>query len=296
MTHKDEPGTKRQRLVVSDPIGVYGIECPTSSASVAQTTVFSAPLFNISKFPAQLMGLGRHEALLALKFCPSVFKMCLEGYPGPERLMEWYLRGDEMKEAPVRGGDIPPTITTPKQQFEEVERPSSLASVLKDWEQGSPASGARRRRGGDPPHTTSQASLNPPVKPKEEAPGSPSRATKPARQLRYGFKGNSSSSGSGESSSERSRDSGNSGDAGGEAPVGGVSGIEPGTHGCEVRRWEYKNLANEVEWLRERLVVLETKDVKRDEDEMARDKALTSTFKAVKSDVKKLRQRPQGGC
>ena len=64
MTHKDEPGTKRQCLKVSNSFGVYGIECPTSSASVIQTTVFLAPLFKISKFPAQLRGMGRHKVIL----------------------------------------------------------------------------------------------------------------------------------------------------------------------------------------------------------------------------------------
>ena len=40
-----------------------------------------------------------------------------------------------------QGGDIPPTITTPKQQVEEVERPSGLASVLKDGDPGASSLG-----------------------------------------------------------------------------------------------------------------------------------------------------------
>ncbi len=60
MMHKDEPGNRRRRLKIDNPIGVYGIECPTSSVAVAQTTVFSAPIFKISKFPARLRGMGRH--------------------------------------------------------------------------------------------------------------------------------------------------------------------------------------------------------------------------------------------
>ena len=95
--------------------------------------------------------------------------------------------------------------------------------------------------------------------------------------------------------SERSRESCDSGDSGGGDAWGGVRNINPGTHGCEVRHREYNGLAKEVDWLRERLVVLENENIKRDKDEVVRDNALRSTFKAVKSDVKKLRQCPQGG-
>ena len=40
---------------------------------------------------------------------------------------------------------------------------------------------------------------------------------------------------------------------------------------------------------------LENKQAKREEDDVPRDETTRLNFKAVKSDVKKLRQRPQGG-
>ena len=98
---------------------------------MAQTSVFSHPLFKISQFPPELRGLARHELLLTLRARPATFKVVVDGYPGHEKLMEWYqcsVGKEEAKAKDIKSKGEPHE----PQPLREVVTPSGLESVVKD--------------------------------------------------------------------------------------------------------------------------------------------------------------------
>ena len=162
----DLPGSRVVRLNLDEAetaVGVYAITFPVAS-SATKPAVFSSPLFRASAWPASLLAIGRHELLLTIKACPSVWRFLLESYPGEDVISEFAEGGISparmaVASSPEAGVVKREIIATPGRGLEAVEKAPGLQSVLRDFgealaiapEAGSHSAGPGSRGGGDPP-------------------------------------------------------------------------------------------------------------------------------------------------
>ena len=290
-THDDTPGNTRVRLRVEDPIGVYAIECPVSSASVIQTSIFSSPLFKIDGFPEPLRRLQRHELLLTLRERPALFKLILEAYPGPVVLLQWFtgedsLSAEESKQGSEEGGSKP----QPPPQLEEVAQPDGLASVLEDFASaqrpggGGALSSPRAVRGGPPSDRTPAPRREPSTRtgPPQSAPS----PNPPAPRDLFSLLGRADSSGDDDS---RSRgDSIRSHDSVGTPSTSSLA--------ISILQLDVRALEKENETLKNRLADLELRNEERDRETAEADRVLASTLREMRQKMKDLRRsRPMSG-